>query len=538
MFWLLLFLCSMTIQTIPREESGQFSALANRLVYRQESLSDFIQAPFSKEGFKEQISLKTDYFNSAKRDVLVSSLTNQYKKMNPNEAVLKNIESLKSENSFTVTTGHQLSLFTGPLYFVIKILHVINLAKELNEAYPDKHVVPVFWMATEDHDFEEIKTTKLFSRDFTWESGQGGAVGRMKLENWSEYIDSIRELFKNHPEGEIQKALDVYTGDNLMEACRALVNFLFANEGLVIIDGDDSDLKKEFRFVVEGELSKQKSSHAVLEMNAKLTEKGLAQQAFAREINLFHLSEGKRERLKFNEDKIEVEGIDAKTTGAWLKLFDEDPKCLSPNVILRPLYQEIILPNLCYVGGGGEMAYWLQLKGVFDAYKVPYPLIQVRNSMMVLDESIKGKMEQVEWDIHDLFGDLHALQKKYALDHADEELDFTEMKKNFESLSNSGAEIVEKVNPGMKNYFEAELTRMEKIIDGFEQKMIKSEKAKHEKSLKAMEFIFDRLFPGGGLQERSMNFFQICANGEVFSHLKEMKSAIDPFEKDFVIWSK
>lgn len=532
----LLFLSVMRKETFPRQQTKLFSELANRLVYNQEELKDLLRLPFSESAFSDQIDYKSRRYSVEQRECLVDVLREQYAGVQTSEAVTTQLGLLAKPNSFTVTTGHQLSILTGPLYFVIKILHVINLAEQLKVKYPNQHFVPVFWMASEDHDYDEIKTAHLFNQDFTWDTSQTGAVGRMSLEAWSDFIAKIKDLFKNHPEAEIQEVLEVYNGKNLSEATFKLVNKLFEAYGLVVLDADHPALKKSLRPVLEGELNQQLAQKAVESANSKLSEMDLPTQAFAREVNFFHLTEEQRKRIQFEDGQLFVEGHAPKSVQEWMAEFDEHPERFSPNVIVRPMYQEMILPNLCYVGGGGEMAYWLQLKGVFESYEVPFPLIQVRNSLMVIDNGILSKMEQIGWNSAQLFGDLHLLKKEYAVDNADADLNFDELKELQTQMKTSGERIVSQVNPNLKDYWGAEMNKVQKIIDGFEQRMVKAEKSKHEKDLKAMDFVFDRCYPNNGLQERYMNFFQLCSDGEVKRHLDEMKSVIDPFEKDFVVW--
>lgn len=524
----------MRIEKISRENTGLFTDLANKLVYNQEELTSFIEKPVSLEAFGSQIENKKTHYSEANRKVLVSVLEKNYKDANVAPIQQENINALQSENTFTVTTGHQLSLFTGPLYFVIKILHVIELAKELKLKYPSNNFVPVFWMASEDHDFEEINQVNLFNQKVQWSTNQKGAVGRFGMENWKDFVVELREFFKNHPDSEVAEAINQYDGANLSEATFNLVNALFKDEGVLALDADNLELKRLFAPIVKQELTEQKSQKAVDITNAQLEAAGLSTQAHAREINLFLLTEQNRERIQLKGNGYFVEGQGDFSREEILKMLDENPQQFSPNVILRPVYQECILPNLCYVGGGGEMAYWLQLKGVFENYNVLYPLIQVRNSLMIIDHATSGKIASLNWRTPDVFKDVDVLKKQFVLDNT-EELDFTQLRLQKENLIHAATDIVFKVDPNMKGFLEAEMTRLTKQIDGLEQKLMRAEKGKFEKSLKQMDQIKDKLFPGGGLQERATNFFQFCADGEVFKHLNKMQNAIEPFEKDFII---
>ncbi|MBU2019307.1 MAG: bacillithiol biosynthesis cysteine-adding enzyme BshC [Bacteroidetes bacterium] len=518
---------------INRIKSNCFSEIANTLVYDQVKLVDFIQEPFSIEAFEEQMNLKSNSFGIEQRTMIQSQLLDDYANYSMTKLQKSNLDSLLKQNTFTITTGHQLSLFTGPLYFVIKILHVIELCKELKAKYPTANFIPVFWMASEDHDYDEIKSFQLFNRTITWETEQTGAVGRMKTDHWSDWQEQVKMLFQNHPDSEVLQALDNYEGATNSQSTFQLVNHLFASNGLLVLDADKRRLKLALSSVFHEEIVNQSAERAVESQTVKLKNAGFTDQAHARPINFFYLQDGRRDRLKLEGDFISI-GEDIRwTKDECLSRFKESPESFSPNVILRPLFQELILPNLCYVGGGGEMAYWLQLKGVFDLHKVPYPLIQVRNSLVLLDDTTKKKMETVGWTVADAFGEIETLKKEYVLNQSND-FDFSDVKAAQQVLENAVIKSIEAVDASMLTFGKAEMVRLGKQIDSIEQKLIRTEKTKHEKGLKTIEQIKDRLFHGG-MQERSLNFFHFCADGKVFENLEKLRTGIAPFEKDLIV---
>jgi uncharacterized protein YllA (UPF0747 family) len=242
--------------------------------------------------------------------------------------------------------------------------------------------------------------------------------------------------------------------------------------------------------------------------------------------------------LKEEGDAIVIDQKGQYSKEEVMQLFDENPASFSPNVILRPMYQEMILPNICYVGGGGEIAYWLQLKGGFDVNKGRYPLIQVRNSLAILDDTSKKKMVLANWDLKDLFSDVDQAKKDFVMKQSSD-LDISPIRLKQEEIAFEIMEAITKVDAALHDFGKAEIARISKQIDTLEQKLIRAEKGKHEKVLKAMDQVKDRLFPGGTMMERKVNFFQLCADGQVFAHLQKLQEAIDPFENDFIIleWS-
>ncbi len=514
-----------------RGSTGWFSEQHLRLVYEQESFDGFLNTPFSKAALLEQMTRKGTQFSKEQRMTLVSALMDQYDSLEMPTRTHENIEALANENTFTITTGHQLSLFTGPLYFVIKILHVIKMTDLLNEQYPSNRFVPVYWMATEDHDFEEIQSCHLFNRNITWESSQTGPVGLFDLEGLDEVKTQLHELFGNNPDAEIHRVIDQLSGKNYSEAMRKLIMSLFGNRGLVIIDGDDALLKKSFARIFEKELDTQFSHAAVEKTTADLLQSGGKDQVMAREINLFYSEKGLRSRIVPKGAIFHVEGKGDFTKETLLA----SPQNISPNVILRPVYQEAILPNLAYVGGGGEISYWLQLKGVFDQAGIEYPLIQVRNSVVWLDKSTAGKLEKIEGEVADLFRDEDAWKKEFVKENAGDDLDMSATDAAFLQLSNELHSLILGVDASKEQFVQAEIARMEKQVASIKEKAIKFSKAHFDQAMKSIEFIKSRINPNGGLQERSVNFFQFCNTGEVQPVITQLYNALDPFEGDLIV---
>lgn len=518
-----------------RETTGLFTAISNRLSYNQLSLLPYIQQPFSKEAFEFQTQLKAANFSPEKRETLTTVIKANYQSMTVNEKVENNILSLSHPTTFTVTTGHQLSLFTGPIYFIYKILHTIRLAEELNSTYPNNHFVPVFWMASEDHDFEEIQSVSLFGKTVTWETDQKGPVGRFELDSFEAIRSEFSDFFSNHPESEVQQLLESYTGKTLAEATFRLVNKLFSSYGLIIVDGDNANLKQQFSETMKIELTTQFSFKAVSETSEKLQTEGIKLQVTPREINLFYIEKNLRSRIQLQNDGYFIEGKGTFTENEILTMLNENPSSFSPNVVLRPLYQETVLPNLCYLGGGGEIAYWLQLKGVFEAVGCTFPLIQVRNSLLTIDSTTSKKISNINLSIEDLFNSIEELKKKYVLTNSTHELDFTNLDQSFTAYCKAISNQLKQVNPTLKNMGEAEISKLEKQLISIKQKMIKTEKEKHEKALLQIEQLKNKLFPNGGLQERYINFFSLCSDGNVTNHLNEIYHAIQPFENDLIV---
>lgn len=365
----------MDVQYIDYDETRCFSSTVNRLLARDEKIKPFINQFPNLKSFGEIISERTF---SGNRTELVSVLKGQYQNITSSDLLNQNIELLKNENTFTITTGHQLNIFTGPLYFIFKIVSAINLAKDLKIAFPNKNFVPVYWMATEDHDFEEINHTYLSGKKIEWKNNVAGATGRLATKTIIQALNDYKGVLgisKN-----AQKLLDIvskaYADDKtLAEATRYLANELFGEYGLIIIDADDKILKSQFIDIIEQDIIQQNSFKNIEECSKKLAKIDIEAQVNPREINFFYLTDDLRERIVFEYGKYQVLNTEITFNEAELKKeIKENPERFSPNVVIRPLYQEVILPNLAYIGGGGELAYWLQLKSNFDFYKINFPL--------------------------------------------------------------------------------------------------------------------------------------------------------------------
>lgn len=521
--------------TFHRDSTGLFTEQQNRMVYRQEELLDFLHLPYRPESFRKQIELKSKQFSTEQRALLVKVLNEQYANCEVTEQVKYNLLKLAEDDVFTVTTGHQLSLFTGPLFFIYKILHAIRLSEELKERYPEQYFVPVYWMATEDHDLEEIKSVELFGKTISWETEQKGPVGRMEPEGFDELKKEFVNFFSGDQLNEIEDLLSYYNGGNLANATFSFVNRLFGQYGLVIVNGDSYDLKNSFSPVMIREIETEFAHDCVHKTNIQLEREGLKIQVHAREINLFYMDQGIRERILDVDSGYFVEGIGKFSKEELIEKVKTNPECFSPNVVLRPLYQEWVLPNLAYIGGVGEIAYWLQLRGIFDSVGVPYPLLGVRNSLLWIDPINSKKLAKIELTLEELFLDTDHLKRNYVHRNAEEAVDISPIIHQFQELKENIIEKVIDTDPNLERMATAELVKMEKQIEMIGEKLFKSVKSRHEIELQTIDQLKNKLFPGNGLQERSVNLFSLCSGVKVEERIAQLHHFIDPFESDLIV---
>ena len=460
------------------------------------------------ENFEKQIANKE--FDQAKRDTLCQALNAQYEPVEAKPAAQKNIDLLAKPNTFTITTGHQLNIFTGPLYFLYKIITVINAAKELSKKHPEYNFVPVYWMATEDHDFDEISFFNLFGKKYRWECEEKGGVGRYSTAG-------VRELLKELPESVelFEKAYEKH--ENLADAVRCYVNDLFGEYGVVVVDGDSHELKAEFAAVIEDDLIANSAHGKVGEANAALEELGYKTQIFPREINFFYLDHGVRERITKEGSKFKVLNTNLTFSESEIKdLIQRSPEKFSPNVVMRPLYQETILPNLAYIGGPAEIIYWLQLGKVFENYKTPFPILFPRNFALYINGGNQKKLDKFELTDEDLFKSGDDWQAEYLARHGQDEMNLNGEVNDLQKVFDHLIEKAEVVDSSLKGFIGAEHAKAVKSLENIEKRLKKSEERKHETALNQLAAIKEKLFPGGGLQERHDNFLNFYINNPNF----------------------
>lgn len=525
----------MEVIQINRGDLGIFSQQQIDMCYNQSKYADFINLSFSEDHFEQQIELKKS-FPSENRITLVESIKEQYHSIDIHPKVQGNIEKLAQENTFTVCTGHQLVALTGPLYFIYKIAHTIRLCEALSKKHPQNQFVPVYWMATEDHDYEEIKSLHLFNQTLTWESEETGPVGRFGLNGMDELLRQIKDLFQNHPNSEVFDWLNQVNGSsNYADAFRKLVNFLFQHHGLIILDGDDRRLKKIFAPMMKKDVTTQFSNQAVRKTTDKLVQLGGKEQVHAREINMFYIDKGVRERLILEHNRIQINQLGNFSLDEVCEMIDMNPQQFSPNVILRPLYQEQILPNLCYVGGAGEINYWLQLKGVFDEVNTVFPLLKTRNSLLWVDATSLERINQLNLKPTDFLKESHQIVEQFVSENTGDEISFELIDETLNQLQMEMITLVNRIEPSMDSFAQAESVRLEKSMSQFKDKLYKSLKSKHDKKIKQIYRLKETLFPANSLQERYVNVLQLAPTGNIVEKVDEIVRQIQAFSDDFLL---
>jgi bacillithiol biosynthesis cysteine-adding enzyme BshC len=527
----------MKVHYIPFQKTGYFSNLINDYLSNKPEIAQFYENYPSINGFKKQLKTKKQSFKKETRIVLKNSLQNQYKNLLTSTLTANNIQLLEHENTFTIVTGHQLNLFTGPLYFLYKIITVINLTNTLKKAFPTYNFIPVYWMATEDHDFDEINYFNFKDKKVVWNTHSKSAVGKLKTTGLNAVLSEFSKHLGNTKNANFLKQLfeDAYLkNSSLTEATRYLVNELFKTYGLVIVDGDDVQLKKEFAPIIKDELLQQTSHKKVIETNNLLEEKYKI-QVNPRELNLFYLTDAYRERIIFENNLFKIHGTSLVfTKEEILKELENFPERFSPNVLMRPVYQETILPNLCYVGGGGELAYWLQLKAYFKAINTPFPIVLLRNSALLISEKQSLKAKKIQVTLEDLFNKQTLLIDKKIKEISDIEIDFTIQKEFLQQQFNALKEIAKQTDVSFVGAVNAQEAKQLKGLNVLEKRLLKAQKRKLSDQVNRLSTLQDELFPKQHLEERTRNFSEYYL--ELGTNLIPMLfNALDPLNFNFCV---
>lgn len=522
---------------IPYRQTGAFSKIALDYIEQSGQITSFAAHPASEQGILNAIEARKQF--PTNRDILADELQKQYSGISTAEKVKTNIELLRKDNTFTVTTAHQNNIFTGPLYFVYKILHAVKLAESLKFSYPQYDFVPVYYMGSEDADQAELNHIFLGGKRHEWKTAQTGAVGRMKVDKeLLDLIDSVKGQLGVLPYGdEITDILaEAYSpGRTIQEATFRLVNSLFGEYGLVVLVPDNVELKRQMITVFEDELLNQNSSVIVQQTGEVLEKAGYKIQASPREINLFYLNEDSRERIeKVSGEWRVVNGEKWFQQNELLKELREKPEWFSPNVILRGLYQETILPNIVFIGGGGETAYWLQLKSLFEHYKVPFPLLVLRNSFLIVEQKWQEKILRLGFSIEDFFAPEQELTNRLVKRESENNLDISAAISDVADVYTRIAKETEAVDRSLVQHTEALKVNASKKLKELQKKLLRAEKRKFTEQQQQIKSIKGTLFPADGLQERHDNICWYYAKfgKEVISQLYKYSLSL---EQEFVV---
>jgi bacillithiol synthase len=520
--------------------TGHLPLLTLSYFNNKKELNSFYNRSNELKNYRDQIEEKHKNFNNKSRNILSQVLIEQYQSISDNNVQLSLIDDLSKSNTFTVTTGHQLNLFTGPLYFFYKIIDTIKICEDLRSKFPKNNFIPIYWMASEDHDFEEINFFKTAKKQFNWKVKTKGKVGDLNTEKLSEVFQEMSNFFDKENIN-VQKMISFFESSylknkNLSTATLHLVHKIFGKHGLVILNPDNKNLKKLMIDVFIDEIKESTCFDVVSKTNARLTEffKGKIKPLVnPRSINLFYIKNNLRSRIEKNDLVYNVlESEISFTQDEIINEIRNYPERFSPNVLIRPLYQETILPNLAYVGGGSEIAYWLQLKEYFDKKNTTFPVLSIRSSVLLINKKHSNSLKKM--NIEHFFKKNENLLKFYTNKFSKNKIDFTTLKTTLSDNFKQLYEVVKLTDFSFTGSVNAQEKKQKNGLDNLEIRLLKAEKKKNKEKLDKIISIKRELFPYNSFQEREINFSEFFQYyGDEFIDLI-MKNT-DPFDPSFVV---
>jgi len=517
-------------RSIPLSKFGGLSRLVSDYLDAKPELQSYYSFAPNLEGFKKLLA--TNPYQELDRGRLSSTLLEQASSVsNSSEKTVANIKELKKKSTYTITTGHQLCLFTGPLYFIYKIFSVINLAEKLSSSFPANKFVPVYWLAGEDHDFAEVNHFYHFGRKIEWESGESGPVGSFETAGLQEVKKNLAASLGSSAHADELLALfdAAYLKHNsLSSATRYLVNELFGKYGLVIADGNSKVLKQQFISEFRNDVFENSVFTSINKTITSLESLGYDAQVKPREINLFYMEKNLRARVEKSGDKYQVVGTDLVfSKNEMLRLVENEPQKLSPNVSLRPAYQQKILPNIAYVGGPGELAYWLEYKSMFEKLGVLFPVLVPRCSFTIVEKSSRQKLEKLGLDPSEIFSTEDQLIKSMQ-QRSNNFFDTAKEKEQLTSIYTALSKRIAAVDKTLEATVLAELQKTMKGLENLENKSNRAIKQKSETEISQLKGVRTKLVPAGIPQERQENFstFFLVMGHNFF---EEIRSRADVF---------
>ncbi|HET8572451.1 MAG TPA: bacillithiol biosynthesis cysteine-adding enzyme BshC [Edaphocola sp.] len=514
----------MKASTISHQATQSFSKLVTGYLSDVKDLAPFYRFRPDPEGLDQAIEERKRI--PVNRPVLVEVLKEQYRDYELSPAFQRQIESLLSESTFTVCTAHQPDLMTGYLYFFYKIIHAAKLADYLKERHPENNFVPVFYIGSEDNDFDELSVFHYEGKAWRWQTGQTGAVGRMNTDDLKPLVKTLTASLI--PPGENRDHLikiisEAYDGrKTIAQAIRHIVHAFLGKFGVVVLDADDERLKRCYLPVMADEIRHSKAETLVKATSAQLNEH-YPTQAFARPVNLFYLKDNIRERIEREDNgwKVLRTDISWPDSQAILAELEAHPERFSPNVILRGPYQESILPDVAFIGGGSEVAYWLQLKEVYDHYGIFFPAVILRQSALWMSKNAVDLQHKLKLSDEELFLPLNQLEKNQVLSVSEKELDLYQE-------SGQLAEILERIkckagniDPTLISAAEAVKAKINHLTGRLEKKMLRAEKRHYDDRMRQISRLKSLLFPNNHLQERHDCFLELYLQyGEQFTQIQ------------------
>jgi len=494
-----------------------FSKLFKDYIQQKSELTDFFETPpFNFQDLKnraENISFPSDRIKVS--DAL-KEFNNQFE---PSETTLLNIEKLRDPSTLAVVTGQQMVLYGGPVYTVLKTLTAIQLAKKYEKEL-NRPVVPIFWLADEDHDVEEISQFGLMNRDEMIECSASFEEPGKRVSQYSlkEVHQQLRTCVKNGLiDTDFSKKLwDILDSSynekhSVVKAFGLLMRKLFGKHGLILAGSNDEILKSISKSALTKCVSRAEDIADRLRENTKTLEKlGYRGQVHLNNSNLFYISDnGQRVKIQYDGEIWFIDNSETRwSPNELIRDINENPNRFSPNVFLRPILQDRIIPTLSYVAGPGEIAYYAQMSGIYDYFDQTMPQIVPRFSVTLIESSVERIMEKLPFELDDYNKRIEDLESEYInqTDQPDLEKIFGDWKQRINTITEEKKGIIGEIDPTLKNTAGKASSTYFSELDKLKGKLYKSLKQQEKTQLERILKIQLNLFPNGNLQEREIAF--------------------------------
>lgn len=501
----------MTIPTLSIHELPFIKKLVKDYHREEEKLSHLYDYNPTNQGLQE--SLDSIDIGNYDLEVIRNIIQHNYSESDLLSEKEKTNINLLINGGKCVITAHQPCLFLGPLYTIIKAISAISISEKIN-----KNIVPVFVVGGEDHDKEEILQCTIFNEKFTWETDQIGSVGQFTIDDsLIEVLDRFCEKLgakedAKHLKEIYQKHYKV--GNTITKAFAGTFREFLGKYGLIVLDITIPESKKLMSKVWQDELENKIVVNTTRD-SIKFLSENYHVQAKPRDINLFQYQD--KERILIKESTKELIN-DAKLS----------PHLFSPNVTLRPLMQQKILPCVAYVGGASELSYWLELKRVFETYNTHFPTVLLRDMIIPIDEKSWNKWGSMALELQDFFSDIDAIKKQVVFQDSNTEKELEAIKTETLTAFIKAKSILEKVDINLANSFEAEKSKLEKSFGIIESKAIRAQKKQSENIINSIENIVTKVYPDG-LIERKENICSMILkyDSNIIKKMKEVSNPID-----------
>lgn len=492
-------------------------------LYEFENVKEYYNSDFrNRDGYLKIFKSVSEYKNPA-REKLPDILKAQYSSFQPSDKTLDNISKLSSDNALAVVTGQQLGILSGPLYTLYKIITAIKLSESFSQKYESYNFVPVFWLEGDDHDFNEVRQIKLpadnndiktvaYSTEAN-EDDDRSSVGTLKFDS------SINDFFINLEQSLrdtefkpviISKLKEFYSeGKTFKDAFRELIFFLFDKYGLIIFDPQDNAVKELLKPVFIKEVTDFRLHAEKLVITSAQIEEVYHAQVKVRPLNLFYSNDDGRYLLEPVENDFRLKRKRRKFTfEEIISEINHEPQRFSPNVMLRPLCQDYLLPTAAYVAGPGEISYLAQVSPLYNFYKIPAPVIYPRSSVTILEKNILNILEKYDLDLLDIIIDPEKVKQKIVEKVSDFTVEETfkdaviQFELGFDKIK-EGLFKIDKTTADASNRYKAKILS---YVEELKEKALEAQKRKHETILRQIDKVSTAVFPHSVLQEREINF--------------------------------